>query len=263
MVDNRTSEVSLEDHELALLAERNLALALQVWAGAADGGGFAEEAAGCIAWCSTPKRSFNNVLPTGGGGLERLMERARNAFASHGRFRVRPREDVVAIDDDSASQLGLSRKGGIPSLVLADNAATVATLEDVLEVRDRAGLDALVHVVASSFGEDAAMFSPVFSEKLLSDDRWRGFVAYVDGAPAATSHIVVDDRGTAGIYYVGTVERYRGQGLGEGITAHAVVAGRKLGCVRSSLQASPMGQPIYERMGFRQVAYYRQYLPTA
>jgi GNAT superfamily N-acetyltransferase len=161
-----------------------------------------------------------------------------------------------------ASGFGLSRNGGIPCLVLADNTATVASLDEVVvEVRDRATLDALVHVVASSFDEDPLMLSQVFTEKLLSDDRWRGFVAYLDGEPAATSHIVIDDRGTAGIYYVGTIESYRGRGLGRTITAAAVAAGRRLGCTRSSLQASPMGLPIYERMGFRRVAYYRQYVP--
>ena len=40
-----------------------------------------------------------------------------------------------------------------------------------------------------------------------------------------------------------------------------VSKGFRLGCDMASLQASPEGLPIYERMGFRHAGYYRSYIP--
>jgi predicted acetyltransferase len=55
----------------------------------------------------------------------------------------------------------------------------------------------------------------------------------------------------AGIYNVATPAAFRNRGLGEATTRAAVAEGQRRGCVMSTLQASEMGYPIYERMGFR------------
>jgi GNAT superfamily N-acetyltransferase len=75
------------------------------------------------------------------------------------------------------------------------------------------------------------------------------FVGYVDGAPVATSALVTTGP-VAGIYWVSTLKPYRGRGLGEALTAHAIGAGQKRSCDTAALRASAMGLPIYERMGF-------------
>jgi hypothetical protein len=43
------------------------------------------------------------------------------------------------------------------------------------------------------------------------------------------------------------------------MTAHAVRRGAELGAVMASLQASDMGRPVYEHMGFRVTAWYRNF----
>jgi len=58
---------------------------------------------------------------------------------------------------------------------------------------------------------------------------------------------------------VGTLEAQRGRGFGEVMTAHAARQGRARGCDHASLQASVMGRPVYERMGFRQNREYRNF----
>ena len=75
------------------------------------------------------------------------------------------------------------------------------------------------------------------------------FVGYVDGAAAATSALITTGP-VAGIYWVSTLKPYRGRGLGEALTAHAIGAGQARGCDTAALRASAMGRPIYERMGF-------------
>jgi predicted acetyltransferase len=64
---------------------------------------------------------------------------------------------------------------------------------------------------------------------------------------------------TAGIYNVATLPSHRKRGYGEAMTWRAVAGGAAAGCDVAILQASQMGRPIYERMGFRLVAPYRTF----
>jgi GNAT superfamily N-acetyltransferase len=82
------------------------------------------------------------------------------------------------------------------------------------------------------------------------------FLAYLDGEPVAIAMTIVSE-GVAGVYWVGTLEQARGKGLGRAVTAAATNAGFELGADLASLQASPMGKPIYEAMGYETVFEYR------
>ena len=83
--------------------------------------------------------------------------------------------------------------------------------------------------------------------------RW---VGWMDGRVVATSALL-DSDGVAGIYVVATQESYRRRGIGAALTAAAIAEGRRRGLAVTSLQASPMGKPVYERLGLRTVAEYR------
>jgi GNAT superfamily N-acetyltransferase len=84
----------------------------------------------------------------------------------------------------------------------------------------------------------------------------QGFVGYVDGAPAAAAAVYVT-HGVAGIGWVGTVPEHRGKGYGEAVTWAAIREGFRRGAAIANLQASSMGRPIYERMGFITATEYR------
>jgi GNAT superfamily N-acetyltransferase len=85
------------------------------------------------------------------------------------------------------------------------------------------------------------------------------FVGYVDGAPVATSRInVMGDVGD--INGVETLKDYRRRGFGTALTWAAVAAGRERGCTAITLSASPMGYPVYLKMGFQPVCVYRTYV---
>ena len=81
------------------------------------------------------------------------------------------------------------------------------------------------------------------------------YVGYVDGMPVTSSALFLSN-GVAGVYNVATVESHRRNGLGAAMTWHAVQRGRALGCQFSGLLSSVMGQPMYERMGFRTITAY-------
>lgn len=88
-----------------------------------------------------------------------------------------------------------------------------------------------------------------------SDSDVRVFTARLDGRPVGTS-IVIRTGEVAGVYGVGTVPEARGRGVGTAASWAAVAAGRAWGCDTIVLQATEMGLPIYERMGFRTVVRY-------
>jgi GNAT superfamily N-acetyltransferase len=85
------------------------------------------------------------------------------------------------------------------------------------------------------------------------------FVGYVDGTPVATSRINVLDN-VGDINGVETLPAYRRRGFGTALTWAAVATGRARGCTAITLSASPMGYPVYLKMGFQPVCTYRTYL---
>ena len=83
-------------------------------------------------------------------------------------------------------------------------------------------------------------------------------VAYVSGEPAATAMTFLS-HGIAGIYWVGTRERHRRRGLAEACTRAVGNWAFERGAAFVALHASPMGVPVYQRMGFECVSTHRRY----
>lgn len=84
-------------------------------------------------------------------------------------------------------------------------------------------------------------------------------VAYVEGEPAAAA-LVQLTHGIAGVYWVGTTEAARGRGLGEAVTRAVTNRAFERGARAVSLQASAMGEPIYRRIGYRELFRYVTYV---
>jgi len=104
-------------------------------------------------------------------------------------------------------------------------------------------------IASDHFADDASLLQPqIFA-----------FLARLDGAPVGAAMCLVSN-GVAGIYWVGTVPEARGHGIGEACTRAAANAGFDAGARFAALQASEMGEPIYRRMGFREVTRYPWYV---
>jgi GNAT superfamily N-acetyltransferase len=76
------------------------------------------------------------------------------------------------------------------------------------------------------------------------------YVARVDGAPAAST-VTFDHGDDCYVGFVATLPPARGSGLATELMSHAVFDARERGCATATLQATTMGQPIYARLGFR------------
>jgi ribosomal protein S18 acetylase RimI-like enzyme len=83
-------------------------------------------------------------------------------------------------------------------------------------------------------------------------------VAYLEDEPVSAAMAILS-HGIAGLYWVGTVESGRRRGLGEACTRAAGNAAFERGARFISLQASAQGEPIYRRMGYREVTRYQWY----
>jgi GNAT superfamily N-acetyltransferase len=75
------------------------------------------------------------------------------------------------------------------------------------------------------------------------------YLATRAGRPAASSTLYVTGE-VAGIYHVATLPDLRNRGIGRSITAAAALRARELGCRTAILQATQLGRPVYERLGF-------------
>jgi GNAT superfamily N-acetyltransferase len=78
------------------------------------------------------------------------------------------------------------------------------------------------------------------------------YVARVDGSPAAST-VTFDHGDDCYVGFVATLPPARGGGLATELMTHAVFDARERGCATATLQATTMGQPIYARLGFREL----------
>jgi GNAT superfamily N-acetyltransferase len=87
------------------------------------------------------------------------------------------------------------------------------------------------------------------------------YVASLDGEPVSVAALF-DGAGVAGIYNVATVPSARGRGIGRAVTAAAMAEGVRRGLRVAALGASPLGVPVYRRLGFEGYGRLRSFGPA-
>jgi ribosomal protein S18 acetylase RimI-like enzyme len=193
-----------------------------------------------------------------------LIARARDFFGERGRgFSVWVRGDLPEDEDlvEASRAAGLKCVHEAPEMVLAKRVET-RLLPANVELRRLSAEEEAGHywqVAASSYtslGFPPEVFGYYTNLAGLLADNVAAFVAYLDGKPVSIAMTIVS-HGVAGVYWVGTLDEARGMGLARATTAAATNAGFEMGADLASLQASPMGKPIYSAMGYETVFDYR------
>jgi GNAT superfamily N-acetyltransferase len=109
-----------------------------------------------------------------------------------------------------------------------------ATAEEIGRINDLA------------YGNDQG-FAAAF--RRVSDPALHAYRARVDGEAVSVAGVLdVDD--DALLTFVATHRAHRGVGLARRLSHLAVAEARDRGRITSSLQASPLGRPVYERLGY-------------
>jgi GNAT superfamily N-acetyltransferase len=155
---------------------------------------------------------------------------------------------------------GISTPGMVAFPIDHETIAEHATPElDIRRVVDAVGIDTHRQAVTAGFGSDPAVALGTACPDLLDRPECVVYVGYVDGDPVASGLSWRTGR-TVGVYSIATIESARRRGYGAAMTARVVADGVVAGCDVAALQASEMGRPIYERLGFRTVVRYAAYI---
>jgi GNAT superfamily N-acetyltransferase len=125
----------------------------------------------------------------------------------------------------------------------------------------RFALDDDVHptsVACAALAGDA----PVPEHDLDAEDGVPGLRAWVlvqDGLAVAGLWSMVHGS-DCGIYGVGTVPARRRQGIARALVGHALADATRRGARTATLQSTPMGQPLYEALGFVAAGRYEEWV---
>ena len=117
-------------------------------------------------------------------------------------------------------------------------------------------LDEYESVLAGGFGEgppEAAWVCEMYGRIGLEDDTWRHFVGRINGTAVACATTFFAS-GVVGLYFVCTAPDARRRGVGAAISRAALIDARNDGMRVGVLGSSPMGQRVYEGLGFRTVS---------
>src|SRR5690606_37593530 len=135
---------------------------------------------------------------------------------------------------------------------------------------------------ARAMGIDLDGIRPPHIDIELGPADWSDYLRY-EGLPSdflaaadhAASHVLAarqngeivaaalayDHAGDCGIFNVSTLERARRRSLGSAVTFAQLSAAKARGCRTASLQATPMAERLYARLGFRDLGRILEYVP--
>ena len=245
--------------ELGRLADANLAGA---WANIGGHGGEVGGSPDCpFVATGLPVAFFNGVYATGPvDNPDQLIADATAFMAERGvPWLLWVRQGVDDALLDAGRRVGLTDAGGPPAMALSV-IPEIPPFPDGLEitvVRDVAGLEIARDLGARGLEMPREFIDVLAAESMLDDPTVVMVTGSVDDVPVSTALVGVTGS-TAGIYNVATPPEHRRRGYGEALTWAAVAEGGRLGCDHSVLQASPMGAPVYRRMGYLDLGAYVQ-----
>lgn len=199
---------------------------------------------------STPDRSlFNSVMCDSPQILDAVYDELLRMYTEAG---VRAFTVWTDANDAELPALLAARGHKLDSrpVAMAQEIAALRMPEDGdldwFETRDMAQIAALND---AAYGFPSPAFEAVLDR--LEDTRWRGYAARMDGQTVSCMLAWEGDYGDAAICAVATLPKARGHRLATRLLAHALRDARARGMTTTSLQASPMGYPIYKKLGYR------------
>jgi GNAT superfamily N-acetyltransferase len=208
-----------------------------------------------------PMRLFNQVIIDGRPAEEAVASAVQVMRDRHHNFAVSLRRGTDRAYLPLMGRLGLvpmADGAWMPGMALYPLAPVAVKPSAGLEIRhvlDRDGVNDHVLAGAGGFGIPVSWMEAIVTEALLDLPGASLYVGYSDGQPV-TSGLGIRTGRTIGVYNIATIEPARRRGFGAAMTRRIVADGAAGGCDVAILQATDMGYPVYERLGFRTVVEY-------
>ena len=252
----------MDDATLARLEHENMIETMS--AGVANAPGSLVHRRGGVALLASglPVRFFNQLVIERGDATPEAVAESVTALRRRGQpFEVHLRRGTDDGFRSLMTELGLilpAEADPMPGMALhpiPPCAARIPAGHEIRRISDQAGMNDHIRAGALGFGMPEDMLRAI-----VAPDTWQRpgnavYVGYSDDEPVTTGLGFRTGR-TIGVYNIATVEQARRQGLGAAITERVATDGAAAGCDVAILQSSPMGRPIYERLGYRTVVEY-------
>jgi len=132
---------------------------------------------------------------------------------------------------------------------------------EVKRVNTEEDLDKWSKVVGAAFEIDEfsyGVFHSIF-KSLLETQACSFFLAEIGGEPVGASSSALK-AGVVGIYNVGTLEEYRGNGIGQLVSLAALHEAENQGYEIGILSSTESGYNVYQKLGFKEYFRYRIYV---
>lgn len=156
---------------------------------------------------------------------------------------------------DLAVSRSMTKEEDIPLMALDDpGRLDAAQAVGGLTIRELSPKEAQSHarLAAAGFEAPVEMFLQLMTPAMLAAPGVRCYIGEAGGQPVTTG-LGVTIGSYVAIFNIATPPLHRRHGYGAAVTARAVSDGLDAGAKWSWLQASPAGQKVYERLGFRTV----------
>jgi len=201
--------------------------------------------------------AFNMAFLNGGAGVgQRTLRSAQDFYREIGAewcFIVPP--ELAGLFDSAMGRIQISQRKVLPTMVLSRGRVSMPPPLTGLDVRRVKSLDELrtwVSTASMGFEDSQNTFRYMINRSSLAPGGFTCHTGFASGKAVSTSASYTSV-GVTGVFAVSTVPFARGRGYGEAMTWAAVRDGLSRGSDTLYLQASPMGFPLYHRMGFRRV----------
>jgi GNAT superfamily N-acetyltransferase len=212
-----------------------------------------------------PTPYLNVLLPVGAVDVEALVTEA-SAFFPDRRCMAWTRGPADAPLAERLAIEGWLALGDMPIMAIERDIAPLRSSLELREVRSAADLSHFIEVLQDAYHElhlpppvTAKLFCNLADGREAAEDGADLVVAYDGTAPVAAAMALTRDE-VGGLYWVGTRPEARGRGGATAVTVWATRRAFARGARCVTLQASQAGEPVYLRLGYREVARYGRYL---
>lgn len=205
-----------------------------------------------------PIPAFNAVWPVDDEAAAAALPAAIAEIDSLGMSPgVMLRDGRAPASAEAARTLGLTAEEAEPGMVVsaADLAAREVPGLEIVRVTTPDGFAQALTVAAAGFGMPAEILAPLYGLEIAALEGMSCYLGRVAGRDVSTSvGLTLGD--DVGIFGVATTPEHRGRGYGAALTAAAAQEGFAAGADLAWLQSSPLGLPVYRKLGFREVETY-------